>query len=217
MVLVVAEASTDGDFVTTLGTSAAQYGCASLGLHPGKKPVGLRAVATVGLKGTLRHLTRLLLNFFAVCNSLSVYLKGPLLPNRTSMQGFTEAASQRAELDPNRHAKAFSIGPSQGMVQPNFLSLIGLKSTWFSVLLSNPLTKHEIGFIEIVLWFTLSFLFAKGAKPSTKTSSKQHLSPIAYRAMQDFCCLCISDASKPVGQSVISNQEKTWDPIQEGI
>jgi hypothetical protein len=35
------------------------------------------------------------------------------------------------------------------MVQPNFLSLIRLKSAWFSVLLSNPLTKDEFAFIWI--------------------------------------------------------------------
>jgi hypothetical protein len=80
--LVVAETGADGDLVAALGTAPAKYGCARLGLHPGKKPVGLRAVAAVGLEGTLRHLTRLLLNlFFAICNSLSVYLKGFAIQN----------------------------------------------------------------------------------------------------------------------------------------
>src|ERR1035437_2575396 len=80
--LVVAETGADGDLVASFGTPAAQHGCARLGLHAGKKPVGLRAVTAVGLEGTLRHLTRLLLNlFFAVCNSLSVYLKGFAIQN----------------------------------------------------------------------------------------------------------------------------------------
>ena len=59
---LVAVSSANGNLVTAFGAAAAQHGCARLGLHAGKKPVGLRAVATVWLKGTLRHLTRLLLN-----------------------------------------------------------------------------------------------------------------------------------------------------------
>jgi len=78
--LVVAEARADGDLVASLGTPAAEHGCTRLGLHAGKEPVGLGAVAAVGLEGTLRHLTRLLLNFFAVGNSPSVYLKACAIP-----------------------------------------------------------------------------------------------------------------------------------------
>jgi hypothetical protein len=72
---LVAEASADGDLVASLGTPAAQHGCASLGLHAGEEPVGLGAVAAVRLEGTLRHWVRLLLNLVesCVCNSLSVY------------------------------------------------------------------------------------------------------------------------------------------------
>jgi hypothetical protein len=52
---------------------------------------------------------------------------------------------------------------SQGMVQPNFLSLNRLKSTWFSVLLSNPLTKDDFPIhLDRALVFMLSFLFATG-------------------------------------------------------
>src|SRR6266702_2922103 len=79
---LVAEAGAHGDLVASLGTPAAQHRCACLGLHPGKEPVGLRAVASVWLEGTLRHLIPLLLNFFAGCNSLSVYLKAPLIQRR---------------------------------------------------------------------------------------------------------------------------------------
>jgi hypothetical protein len=52
---LVAETGADGDLMTALGATAAQYGCTGLGLHTGKKPVGLRAVAAVRLKGALRH------------------------------------------------------------------------------------------------------------------------------------------------------------------
>jgi hypothetical protein len=60
--LVVAETGADGDLVAALSAPTAQHGCARLGLHAGKKPVGLRAVAAVGLESTLRHWTGLLLN-----------------------------------------------------------------------------------------------------------------------------------------------------------
>ena len=89
--LVVAEARADGDLVASFGTPAAEHGCARLGLHPGKEPVGLRAVAAVRLEGTLRHLTRLLLNLFALCNSPSVYLKTLRDPNGTGMEGVIRA------------------------------------------------------------------------------------------------------------------------------
>jgi hypothetical protein len=85
---LVAEASADGDLVASLGTAAAEYGCARFGLHPGKKPVGLRAMAAVRLEGTLRHLTRLLLNFFAMYNSPSVYLKADAIPKKAVNEGF---------------------------------------------------------------------------------------------------------------------------------
>jgi hypothetical protein len=73
--LVVAEACADGDLVASLGTPAAQHGCARLGLHAGQEPVGLGAVAAIRLEGTLRHWVRLLLNLVESCNgnSLSVY------------------------------------------------------------------------------------------------------------------------------------------------
>ena len=52
---LVAETGADGDLVTALGTATAEDGGTSLGLHAGKEAVGLGAVATVGLKGTLWH------------------------------------------------------------------------------------------------------------------------------------------------------------------
>ena len=79
---LVAEACADGDLVATLGAPAVQHGSARLGLHAGQEPVGLGAVAAVGLEGTLRHLIRLLLNLIAVCNSLPVYLKVAKVPNQ---------------------------------------------------------------------------------------------------------------------------------------
>jgi hypothetical protein len=61
--------------VASLGTPAAEHRCARLGFHPGKEPVGLRAVTAVWLKGTLRHLNRLLLNLFAVYATVSQYTR----------------------------------------------------------------------------------------------------------------------------------------------
>jgi hypothetical protein len=52
---LVAESCADGDLVTALGAAAVQDGSTGLGLHAGKKPMGLRAMAAVRLKGTLRH------------------------------------------------------------------------------------------------------------------------------------------------------------------
>jgi hypothetical protein len=46
--------------MTALGAAAIEDGGTSLGLHAGKKAVGLGAVAAVGLKGTLRHDKKLL-------------------------------------------------------------------------------------------------------------------------------------------------------------
>jgi len=59
---LVAVPCTNSDLVTALGTSTAKDSSASLGLHPRKKPMGLCAVAAIGLKGTLRHVNRLLLS-----------------------------------------------------------------------------------------------------------------------------------------------------------
>jgi hypothetical protein len=72
---LVAEAGTDGDLVSSLGTPTAQHGSARLGLHAGEEPVSFGAVAAVGLEGTLRHSIRLLLKLIEYCNgnSLSVY------------------------------------------------------------------------------------------------------------------------------------------------
>jgi hypothetical protein len=57
---LVAETGADGDLVTALGAAAAEHGCTCLGLHAGKKAVGLGAVAAVRLKGALRHDKKLL-------------------------------------------------------------------------------------------------------------------------------------------------------------
>ena len=62
---LVAEAGAHGNLVAALGTPAAQHRRACLGLHPGKKPMGLRAMAAVRLEGSLRHFTPLLLNLSA--------------------------------------------------------------------------------------------------------------------------------------------------------
>ena len=53
--MLVAEACGDGDLVTALGATTVEYGGTGLGLHAGKKAVGLGAVTTIGLESTLRH------------------------------------------------------------------------------------------------------------------------------------------------------------------
>jgi hypothetical protein len=52
---LVAVTGADGNLMTALGATAAEHGSTGLGLHTGEKPVGLRAVAAVRLKGALRH------------------------------------------------------------------------------------------------------------------------------------------------------------------
>ncbi len=52
---LVAVASGDGDLMAAFGAAAVEDGCAGLGLHAREETVGLRAVAAVGLKGTLGH------------------------------------------------------------------------------------------------------------------------------------------------------------------
>jgi len=116
--LVVAEACADGDLVASLGTPAAQHGCARLGLHAGQEPVGLGAVAAIRLEGTLRHWVRLLLNLVESCNgsSISVY------------RGFAEAA-KKADAGGMKRPCFAVMGDtfwgegkhsSQRMVQQNF-------------------------------------------------------------------------------------------------
>ena len=73
---LVAETCADGDLVTALGATAAEDGGACLGLHAGKKAVGLGAMAAIGLKSTLRHDKKLLrrvehlLKLLGCCNNL---------------------------------------------------------------------------------------------------------------------------------------------------
>jgi hypothetical protein len=73
---LVAVTSADSDFVTALRTAAAEHGGSCLGLHAGKKAVGLGAVAAVWLESTLRHDKKLLrreqhlLKLLGCCNNL---------------------------------------------------------------------------------------------------------------------------------------------------
>jgi hypothetical protein len=57
---LVAEAGTDGNALATDGATAAEYGCAALGLHPRAETVGLDALAAIGLKCALGHENALL-------------------------------------------------------------------------------------------------------------------------------------------------------------
>ena len=73
---LVAETGADGDLVTALGAATAENSGSCLGLHAGKKAVGLGAMAAVGLESTLRHDKKLLrrvehlLKLLGCCNNL---------------------------------------------------------------------------------------------------------------------------------------------------
>src|ERR1700690_3726765 len=97
--LVVAEAGAYGDLVAAFGAPAAENGCARLGLHAGKKPVCLRAMAAVGLEGTLRHSTRLLLKLFAVA-TVSEYTSKSLY---TQLKCGRRSLPESVKSSPNRH------------------------------------------------------------------------------------------------------------------
>ena len=90
---LVAEASAHGDLVASLGTPAAQHSCARLGLHPGQKPVGLRAMAAVWLEGTLRHLIPLLLNFLRIATVSQYTSKSLRVPRELQRKRVTRFAS----------------------------------------------------------------------------------------------------------------------------
>ena len=64
---LVAIAGADGDLVATLGAAATENRGSGLGLHAAQKAMGLGAATTVGLKGTLRHGTKLLERQEASC------------------------------------------------------------------------------------------------------------------------------------------------------
>jgi hypothetical protein len=73
---LVAETGADGDLMTALGAAAAEHCGTCLRLHAGEEAVGLRAMAAVGLKSTLRHNKKLLrreqhlLKLLGCCNNL---------------------------------------------------------------------------------------------------------------------------------------------------
>jgi hypothetical protein len=52
---------TDREFLAALGTAARQHGTSILRLHTGAKPVCLRPMTVVGLKGAFRHLSILII------------------------------------------------------------------------------------------------------------------------------------------------------------
>ena len=73
---LVAETGADGDLVTALSATAVKNSGARLGLHAGKKAVGLGAMAAIWLESTLRHDKKLLrrvehlLKLLGCCNNL---------------------------------------------------------------------------------------------------------------------------------------------------
>jgi hypothetical protein len=80
------------------------------------------------------------------------------------------------------------------MVQPDFLSLGRLKMVWFSVLLSNPLRKDEIRFIQITPWFRLTFYLRRGFQSDAKDSIKQHYPLLACIDQHLPLRACVVDA-----------------------
>src|SRR5437764_10152895 len=85
---LVAETGADGDLVAALGATAAEHSGAGLGLHAGKKAVGLGPVAAIGLKSTLRHGKKLLrqettpAQTFGDSSNLRVYPIEPDFPSQ---------------------------------------------------------------------------------------------------------------------------------------
>jgi hypothetical protein len=64
---LVAEAGADGDALAPDGATAAQNGCAALGLHACAKSMSLDALAAVGLKCALGHKYALLFPVKNLC------------------------------------------------------------------------------------------------------------------------------------------------------
>jgi hypothetical protein len=59
--MLVAEAGADSHTLAADGATAAQHGCAALGLHPRAKAVSLNPLAAIGLKCALGHKNALLI------------------------------------------------------------------------------------------------------------------------------------------------------------
>jgi hypothetical protein len=105
------------------------------------------------------------------------------------------------------------------MVQPDFYLTNRLKTAWFSVLLSNPLTKDDFRFIgDRALVYVVVSLRNGVAKTRAETSRKQRLSPLALSAVWESCRLCGYGCCFGFSGSVKSScRKKTWNEIQEGI
>jgi hypothetical protein len=129
-------------------------------------------------------------------------------------KGVRCAASDSAPRGPNWS----SDRSSQGMVQRKILSSNRLKWTWFSVLLSNPLTKDDFPFhLDRTLVYVVVSLRNGAQKTRAKISSNQRCSPLALWAMADYCCRRSHDCRFFVLGSVLSSRmKKTWNQIQEG-
>jgi hypothetical protein len=176
---LVAEARADGNLVAALGTPAAQHGCTRLGLHAGKKPVGLRAVAAVWLKGTLRHLTStpclISLAYSPIswrCHSLQVYLISTPAPRqvqrwlqRNGLLNTTQRVTFKIEKAADETMK-FDL--HKEWCKQNFVS------RWLEKRLENratikPAYQGRFQSCSTVFGFTLSFLFARGwSKPTRR-------------------------------------------------
>lgn len=188
---LVAVTSAYSNFVTPLGASAAKHSCAGLGLHAGKKPVGLRPVAAVWLEGTLRHLTRLLLNLSLRFATVSQYTRNALFAQADRSRRPSPHRSSNQKLASNGdHARdRKSIFTRNGAI--NYLSPDDLKSTWFSVLLSNPLTKDDFQFAGSR--FGSRCRFSSQWRVQNRGEDLQQTVFIATRpvgAGRDIFCLC---------------------------
>jgi hypothetical protein len=191
---LVAEARADCNLMAAFGAPAAQHRCARLGLHPGKEPVGLRAVSAVRLKGTLRHLTSTPCSIFlALQQSLSIP-EVRAMPKGKSQGTCKEKALQIPQALPLVKAKKRLPSQRKSFFTRNgankILSPDPLKIVRFSVLLSNPLTKDDFtsGNNRTMLHFVV--LLRKGVvKPKRRTPATSARLHPPRSAGRDFSCL----------------------------
>ena len=168
---LIAEARTDRNLMPALGAPPAQHGSPCLGLHAGQKPVGLRAMAAVRLKGTLRHFTSLLLNLvdaatvFQYTGLFSASLqRTPYRTTKTAKNRLSQYHARGAVWKPKIACRYAEIVIFTRNGATSFLSLDRLKIVVPSVLLSNPLTKDDLFVRYIEFWFHLKFLSAPGGQ-----------------------------------------------------
>src|ERR1035441_9358387 len=181
--------------MAALGAPAAQHGSTRLGLHPGKKPVGLRAMAAVRLEGALRHLDQTPAQ--SICGlqqSLSIPQKP--LPTQRTGQGKRLCAlrsapesTPRPGSKPSRARRTQSIFTRNGAMK--FLSPDHLNSTWSSVLISDPLTKDDFPFVGVSHFGSrCRFSSQWGRLEPSRRSPATGLDLNRLWVARDSCCHC---------------------------